>query len=163
MRRLRVGLGVVTAMVAVGVVAAGWWAEVPEITAAEAADAVQAAFEEAGLSAVVDGEPTASSYASSTQPAVEVWAVRATVRSTPIAVLLARSGAQPVQIDDRGPSGTEYVLSGGEYETLANGVEDPSLDRILGRNITLTLAGVLVVAMSLALALLPDHRPRERR
>ncbi len=163
MRRLRVGLGVVTAMVAVGVVAAGWWAEVPEITAAEAADAVRGAFEEAGLPAVIDGEPTASSYASSMQPAVEVWAVRATVRSTPIAVLLARSGAQPVQIDDRGPSGTEYVLSDVQYDSVASGIEDPALDRTLGRNITLTLAAGLIVAIALTLAFVPHHRTQERR
>lgn len=161
MRRLRLAMCAAAATVAIGVVAAGWLEEVPEITAAEANEVVQAALDGARVPGVVEGEPTASSYASGTQPAVEVWTVRARVRSTPIAVLLARSGAQPVQIDDRGPSGTEYVLSDAEYDGLARGVEDPALDRLLVRNITLTLAAALVVAMALALALVPDHRPQE--
>jgi len=144
------------------VVATAWLSEIPDITAAEATEAAEAAFEAAGLSAVIDGEPTASSYASSSVPEVEVWTVRATVRSSPITLLLARSGAQPVQIDDRAANGQQYVLSEVEYGALAEHIEDPALDRILARNITLTVAAVPILGMVLALGL-TDHLTKERR
>ncbi len=162
MRRLRLAVCALVAALAVAVVAIGWLDGVPEISAAEASRAAQAAFDRADLAAVIDSQPTASTYASSTRPAVEVWTVRATVRSAPVALLLARSGAQPVQIDDRTPNGSGYVLSEIEYGVLAEGVEDPALRRIVARNITLTVAAVLVVAVSLALGLCTASRTEDR-
>ncbi len=164
MQRVRLAVAVVMAAAAISAVAVGWLAEVPEITAEEAAAVTEDALGAAGLSAVVDPRPTASAYASPSRPAVEVWTVRATVRSAPIAVLLARSGAQPVSIDDRRANGTGYVLSELEFSAVAGRVDDPALARLVRRNVTLTVAAVGVVAMALALAFVTvQHRPQEPR
>ncbi len=161
MRRPRVGLAILLGVVAVATVGAGWLAGVPELTAAEAVDAAEGGFAAAGLAAAVDPVPSRSTYVSRTQRTVEVWTVRATVRSASIEVRLARSGAQPVAIDDRTPDGTEHVLSETEFDAVAGGFDDPALDRVVRRNIALTVAAVLVVAMAIALALLPDPRAQE--
>lgn len=163
MRRLRRALLGLLGLVAIGAVGAGWLADVPDITAAEAVEVANGAFEGAGVTADVDTEPSADTYVSRTQRPVEVWRVRATVRSTPIEVFLARSGAQPVSIDDRSLNGAEYVLSEIEYDAVASSIDDPALGRVVQRNITLTLAAVLVVALAIGLALVSEHRPQEPR
>jgi len=161
MRRRRVGLAILLGLVAVATVGAGWLDGVPDLTAAEAADVAEGAFEAAGVTAVVDRDPWASTYVSQSRRPVEVWTVRATVRSALIDVRLARSGAQPVSIDDRMPDGTAYVLTEIEYQAVAGGIDDPALGRAVRRNIALTLAAVLVVALAIALAFFPDSRAQE--
>lgn len=161
MRRLRVGLAVLLSLIAIATAGAGWLDGVPDITAAEATEVAEEGFEAAGLTAAVDAEPSAGTYTSPTQRRIEVWTVRATVRSTLIEVRLARSGAQPVSIDDRARNGTEYELSQIEYNAVARGVDDPALGRVVRRNIALTLAAVLVVAMAIALGLRSDRRAQE--
>lgn len=159
--RLRLAVCAVLALSAIAVAGAGWLAEVPEITAAEAVEATEAALDGAGLSADVDAEAFADVYATRTRRTVDVWRVRATVRDAPIDVLLTRTGARPVSIDDRSPNGTTYVLSELEYGAVASRVADPALARLVRRNITLTLAAVLVVAMAIALAFVTQ--PEELR
>ncbi len=163
MRRLRPAVCVLLGLVAVVSVAVGWLDDVPEITASEAVDAADAAFEAAGVIAEVDDKPAAAMYVSRSRRPVEVWTVRATVRSSLIVVSLARSGAQPVAIDDRTIDSSEYILSDIEYDAVARGVDDPALARVVRRNITLTLAAVLVVALSIALVLVTDPRSQESR
>ena len=162
MRLLRVG-GALLSLAAIATVGAGWLTDVPDITAAEATEAAEVAFERAGLTAELDADPLADTYVSRTRRPVEVWTVRATVRSAPIVVLLARSGAQPVSIDDRSPSGTEYVLSEIEYRAVASSIDDPAVGRVVRRNIALTVAAVLVVALAIAVALVTEPRPQESR
>jgi len=138
------------AAVAVVVVALGWLQRVPELTAADAVTATEDAFRGAGLDATVEPHPVRTTYASRTRDPVDVWAVRATVRAEPVQLQLARDGAQPVAIDDRTLDGATYVLSELEYESVARHVDDPALARVVRRNISLTTAAVLVVAMALA-------------
>ena len=136
--------------VAVATVAVGWWEEVPPLTATEAVTATEEALLGAGLDASVAPDPLATTYVSRTRDPVDVWAVRATVRSEPIELQLARDGAQPVAIDDRSLDGASYVLSELEYEAVAAHVDDPARVRIVRRNIALTTAAVLVIAVALA-------------
>ena len=152
MRRWRLGALLALAAVAVGAVTAAWLLDVPEISAQDAVDTTEAAFADAGLEASVDPVATRRSYLSPRRSVVEVWTVRATVRATPVDVLLARSGAQPVAIDDRTPDGADYALTDAEYEAVARHIEDLSLARSVRRNVALTLAAGLVVAVCLALA-----------
>jgi hypothetical protein len=147
--------------VAVGIACAGWLADVPEITASEAVEVAEDAFAGAGVDAAVAAEPVADTYVSRSQRSVEVWRVRATVRDAPIDVLLARSGAQPVAIDDRSADGTAYVLSEAEYDSVAGRVDDPALERRVARNIALTLAAGLVVVAATLLVLVAE-RPETR-
>ncbi len=163
MRRLRLGALAALAVVAVGVVAAGWLEPVPEISAADAVVAADRAFARAGLEAEVEDDPARGTYVSDNQEPVDTWTVRATVRSAAVLVHLARAGAQPVSIDDRAPNGTQYVLSELEYRSVARSVDDPSLTRTVRRNIALTLGAVLVVADALALALVTERRRQEPR
>ena len=163
MRRLLVILCAAVAIVSVGAVAAGWLEAVPDITAGEAVEAAEVAFERAGVVAEVEAIPAASTYVSRNQRAVEVWTVHATVRSAPVVVFLSRSGAQPVSIDDRSPNGTDYVLSDLEYDAVAGSVDDPALTRTVRRNIALTLAAVLVIGLAISHALLAERRSQEHR
>jgi hypothetical protein len=164
MRRLRLARCAAPAIVSIAAVGAGWLEDVPQITATEAVQAAEVAFERAGVTAEVDDAPAASTYVSRSQRRpVAVWTVRATVRTAPVVVFLARSGAQPVSIDDRSPNGSEYVLSDLEYGAVARSVDDPALTRAVRRNIALTLAAVLVVALSIAHAVLAERRSQESR
>jgi len=149
-RRPRVALGAVAAVLALGVVAVAWLQDVPKITASDAVDATEAALEEAGLEAEVEPEPQRTTYASRTRDPIDVWAVRVTVRSEPIELQLALAGAHPVVIDDRAADGSRYVLSEIEYEAIADNVEDPAWTRRLERNIWLTIAAALVLALVIA-------------
>jgi hypothetical protein len=143
---------VALAAVAVLVVGVGWQEDVPELTASDAVDATEDALRGAGLEATVEPDPVPTVYASLTRDAVEVWSVQATVRAEPIELQLARAGAQPVALDDRTLDGTAYVLSDDEYQTVVSKVDDPARQRVIRRNVLLTLAGALVIALALALA-----------
>ena len=143
--------------VAAGAVAAGWLRDVPDITADDAVEATEAALVVAGLDATVDPVPTRRQYLPAGRAEVGVWNVRATVRDAQVHVLLARSGAQPVAIDDRTPDGTAHALTDAEYEAVARSIDDLALARTVERNVTLTVAAALVMAMCLALA---ATRPR---
>jgi hypothetical protein len=141
-------------LVTVAVVTAGraWREDVPDLTARDAVVALEDALQRAGVDATVDPDPVRTTYASATHDPVDVWAVRATVGSEPIELKLARAGGDPVAIDDRNVEGDAYVLSEPEYEALAAGIDDPARQRMIRRNIALTIAAVLVIALALALA-----------
>ena len=138
------------AAAAILVVGAGWQQDVPELTATDAVDAAEGALRDAGLDATVEPDPVPTVYASRTRDPVAVWAVRATVRSEPIQLQLAREDAQPVALDDRSLDGTAYVLSDLEYQAVVAHVEDPARDRVIWRNVLLTVAAALVIALALA-------------
>jgi hypothetical protein len=136
----------------VAIVTAGqaWREDVPDLTATDAVVAMEDALESIGLEATVAPDPVSTTYASRTREPVAVWAVRATVRSEPIELQLARSGAHPVAIDDRNRDQTSYVLSELEYEALATNIDDPGRTRTIRRNVVLTVAAILVIALALA-------------
>lgn len=146
------------ALVAVAAVAGGWLRDVPDISGDDAVAATEVAFDDAGLAATVDPVATRRRYLSGRRPAVDVWTVRARVRDSQVDVLLARSGAQPVAIDDRTADGTAYALTDAEYRAVATGIDDLSLARAVERNVALTVAAALVVAVCLALAATSSHR-----
>jgi hypothetical protein len=137
------------AVVAVATLAVGWWSEPPPLTASDAVEAVEGALDDAGLDATVADDPAPDTYRSRTREAVDVWAVRATVRSEAIELRVARVGAEPVAIDDRTPDGASYVLSDHEYQTVASHVEDIARSRRLRRNVALTVGALLVVGLAL--------------
>ncbi len=146
----RLVVAAAAAVVAIASVAAGWLDDAPDLTAADAVDATQDAFDAAGLDASVDTDPVRATYDSRTHDRVEVWSVLATVRDEPVELQIARSGAHPMFIDDRTLDHTAFVLSRVEYEAVAGHVDDPALARTVRRNIALTFAAVLVVALSIA-------------
>ena len=148
------------AVVAIGTVGAAWLEEPPVLTAADAADAAEHAFAGAGVDAAIRGEPSPSTYARRERGPVDVWLVLMAVRDEIVQLQLSRSGADPVAIDDRTIDGSSYVLSDAEYESVARHVDDPALDRQVRRNIAITVAAALVVAVALALvATAPDQEP----
>jgi hypothetical protein len=151
--RLRVVVASALALVALGSVAAAWSEDPPELTADDAAHAAEDAFEDSGLDASLRGEPFRTTYATRNRSPVDVWSVLVSVRDELVQVQLARSGAHPVAIDDRSLDGSSYVLSDVEYESVARQVDDPALARAVRRNVAVTLAAVLVIALSLGLTL----------
>jgi len=138
------------AAVAIGAVAVAWLQDVPTISGEDAVTAAEEALEGAGLDVEVQPDPVLTTYTPRSSDAVDVWAVRAIVRSEPIELRLAVAGADPVAIDDRSLDGSTYVLSEVEYETVAGGVDDPARARAVRRNISFTCAAVLVVALAIA-------------
>jgi hypothetical protein len=148
--RLRAALAAAVALVAIAAVAVAWLEDLPELSAADAVTATEAALGDAGLEAEVAPEPIRTTYTSRSHAPVDVWEVHAIVRSEPIALSLAAAGAVPIAIDDRNADGSAYVLSDAEYESLAHSVDDPARARAVERNSWLTAAAVLVVALAVA-------------
>jgi hypothetical protein len=148
--RGRVLASVAISVVAVAVVAIAWLQDVPDISGDDAVAAAERALADAGLDADVDPEPQRSVYTTASRDQIDVWAVRATVRSEPIELQLAVAGAHPITIDDRTTDGAAYVLSELEYKAVAANVDDPALARTLRRNISLTVAAALVIALAIA-------------
>jgi hypothetical protein len=159
-RRLGTVLCALLGLVAAATAAAGWVADPPEITGAEAVTAARAAFARADLPAQVDDRPVADTYRPRSRDAVDVWRIRADLRAGVVELFLARAGAAPVAVDDRNPHRSEYVLSDAQYETLVSSVQDPSADRTTSLRVGLVVGAALVVAVATALALAAD--PRER-
>jgi hypothetical protein len=161
--RARVWMAAAVAAGAISVVAVAWSQDVSDLSADDAITATRRALEGAGLDAEVDPAPLRTTYRSQSRGAVEVWSVRATVRSAPIELRLAIAGAQPVSIDDRTVDGSSYVLSEPEYQALATRVDDPGRARAIRRNMSITLAAVLVAALATihaAVAAQPEEAPR---
>ncbi|MFL6206863.1 MAG: hypothetical protein ACJ739_16095 [Acidimicrobiales bacterium] len=144
----RAALAAAIALVAIVAVAVAWLQDVPELSAADAVSATEAALADAGLEADVAPAPVRTTYTSRSRTPVDVWEVHATVRSEPIALRLAAAGATPIAIDDRNADGSAYVLSDAEFETLAHSVEDPARERAVAHNSWLTAAAALVVALA---------------
>jgi hypothetical protein len=140
--------------VAIGAVALGWRQDPPHLTADGAARAVEAAFAGADLDASVEGEPVRASYTTRAGTPVEVWSVLVIVREQPVQLQISRADARAVAIDDLTLDGASYVLSDAEHESVAKRVDDTTLDHQLRRNITLTVAAALVVALAIAHAAL---------
>ena len=149
----------VLAAVAIITVGAGWQEDVPDLTSSDAVVAAEDALRGAGLDATIEPDPVGTVYASSARDPVAVWAVRATVRSEPIELQLAREGAQPVALDDRTLDGTAYVLSDLEYRAVVAHVDDPVRQRVIHRNVLLTVAAALVVTLSIAHAAASPKEP----
>jgi hypothetical protein len=140
--------------VAIVAVALGWLEDPPHLTADHAAHAAEAAFEDTGLDASVEGEPVSASYTQRTGQPVDVWTVLVMVREQPVQLQISRADARAVAIDDLTLDGTSYVLSDAEHESVAKRVDDTTLDRQLRSNIALTVAAALVVALAIAHAAL---------
>jgi hypothetical protein len=159
----RAGVAAGLAVVVLVAVALAWLQDVPSLTAEDAVTAAEGALGSAGLEADVASHPVRTTYTSRSRVPVDVWEVHATVRSEPIALHLAVADAHPVAIDDRNADGSAYVLSEAEYTTVADHVADPARSREIRRNIWLTAAAVLVVALAVvhaALAVPPQEARR---
>jgi hypothetical protein len=151
------GLGAVALVVA----GLAWWEDVPALTADDAVTAAEGAFADAGVDAEVAADPFPTTYSSSTRDPIDVWSVQATVRSELVQLQLSRYGARPVAIDDRTLDGSAYVLSDLEYESVASHVDDPAGARRIRRNLAVTAAAVLLLAVALAhAATATDKEPR---
>ena len=150
--RRRLVAAAALAVVAIGSVGVAWSQEPPALTAADAAEAAEGAFEDVGIDAALRGDPSPSTYVTSDRGPVDVWLVLVAVRDELVQLQLARDGTGPVFMDDRTIDGSRFVLSRDEYESVARHIDDPALARTIRRNIAITIAAVLVVALAIALA-----------
>ncbi|MGK2947020.1 MAG: hypothetical protein ACSLFP_00470 [Acidimicrobiales bacterium] len=160
MRRRAVGAGLlVVAAVAIGCVAVAWWEDPPPVTAEEAADAVARALAGAGVPATVAPDPLASSYEPRGGQRTPVWQAFAAVEGGTIQVSVSQRGARPVFVDDRSPNGGQQLLSEAQFEAVTSGIDDPGRRRLVQRNVVLTTAAALVLAVATALSLHPHREP----
>lgn len=160
MRRRAFGAAlVVLAAVSIGCVAVAWWEDPPPVTAEEAADAVARALTGAGLRATVAPDPLASTYEPRGGERTPVWLAFATVEGGTIQVSVSQRGARPLFVDDRSPNGGQQLLSEAQFRAVTGGIDDPGRQRLVQRNVALTTAAALVLAMATALSLPSLGRP----
>lgn len=158
MKHVRRSVCAVLALAAVGIAVAGWAKDRPNISSPQAVSAVRHAFATAQVTVAVGERPFADTYVSKAKQAVDVWRVEAQTRDGKVELFLARADARPVAIDDRTPDGSGYLLTAGQYDAVARGIDDPSLATAVRQRVGLTVGAVLIVAMALALALVEPRR-----
>ena len=149
MRLVTVGIGVV----ALGAVAASWLQDPEPVTAEQAVGIADRAFAAAGLAdATVDDAPIAGVYTSAERGRrIEVWRTTATVDGGDIELWLARADGEAVYLDDRTADGSAQLLTEDQFEALADHDEDPNLGAHLWRNVAITAAAVLFLALAVRL------------
>ena len=162
MDRRRVGIAAGIAVLAIVAVAIAWLQDVPELSADDAVTAAQGALDEVGLEADVEPDPRRTTYTADSGDPIEVWTVRAEVRSERIELYLATADARPVSIDDRTEDRASFVLTAVEHEAVGKSVDDPARPRAVRRNISFSFAAALVVALAIIHAALAA-KPKEPR
>jgi hypothetical protein len=161
LRRLAILVGIV----AIAVAGAAWFRQPASITGPEAIRAATGAFEAAGLQdAAVELRAEADTYeAGGDGKPVPVWRTSATVDGGTVELWLAREDGEPVFLDDRNPDGTAQLLTDEQFEAIADHFENPALGRQVRRNLVLTVAAALILALAVLLASNdPAHRPELR-
>lgn len=141
-------------LVALAVVATAWFQDPEPVTAAEAVSVAERAFAAAGLPAArVDESPIAGVYTSAERGRrIEVWRTTARVPGGQVELWLAREDGEPVYLDDRTADGSAQLLTGDQFEALAeHDDDDPTVGRHLRRNVAVTAAAVLILALALRL------------
>lgn len=161
LRRLAILVGIV----AIAVAGAAWFRQPESITAREAIRAATGAFEAAGLQdAAVELRAVPDTYdAGGEREPVSVWRTSATVDEGTVELWLAREDGEPVFLDDRNPDGTAQLLTDEQFEAIGEHFENPALGRQVRRNLVLTVAAALILALAVLLASNdPAHRPELR-
>jgi hypothetical protein len=146
MRLVTVGIGVV----ALGAVAAAWLQDPDPVTADQAVGVAERAFAAAGLpDAVVDGSPIAGVYTSPERGRrIEVWRTTAAIDGGDVELWLARADGEAVYLDDRTADGSAQLLTEEQFEALADHEDEPNLGSHLRRNVAITAAAVLLLALA---------------
>jgi hypothetical protein len=158
-------LAALVGLVAIVVAGAAWLQQPEDITAPEAVRAATGAFEAAGLQdAAVALRAVPDTYdAGGDRDPIEVWRTSAEVDDGTVELWLAREDGEPVFLDDRNADGTAQLLTDEQFDAIGDHFENPALGRQIRRNLVLTLAAALVLALAVLLASNdPAHRPELR-
>jgi hypothetical protein len=149
MRLVTVGIGVVS----LGAVAAAWLQDPDPVTADQAIGIAERAFDAAGLpDATVDDAPIAGVYTSAERGRrIEVWRTTAEIDGGDVELWLARADGEAVFLDDRTADGAAQLLTDEQFEALADHDDDPNLGAHLWRNVAITAAAVLFLALGVRL------------
>ena len=149
MRLTTIGIGVV----ALGAVATAWMQDPDPVTADQAVGIADRAFDAAGLpGAAVDDTPIAGVYTSAERGRrIEVWRTTAAIDGGDVELWLARADGEAVYLDDRTADGSAQLLTDDQFEALADHDDDPNLGSHLWRNVAITAAAVLLLALALRL------------
>lgn len=149
------------ALVAVGCTLGGWLQAPDALTAREAVDAASDAFAAAGLHDVeVAEEAAAGTYSPGGDDGrVPVWLTSATYRGGTISLWLARDDGEAIYLDDRTPDGAEQLLTDEQVQAIADHDGSPAVGRQVRRNIVVTVAAALVLALALHHARLRPSAP----
>jgi hypothetical protein len=147
------------ALVVVLVTAFAWLQRPDHITATEAVRAARDAFEAAGLDVVVADQPEAGSYdPGGSEDRIAVWRTSARIDGATIGLWLSRDDGEAVFLDDLTPDGTSRLLSDAQFQAVGDHYENPALGRQVRRNLVVTAAAVLILAV-LAVMAAPGRRP----
>lgn len=149
MRLTTIGIGVV----ALGAVATAWVQDPDPVTADQAVGIADRAFAAAGVrGAAVDDTPIAGVYTSAERGRrIEVWRTTAAIDGGDVELWLARDDGEAVYLDDRTADGSAQLLTDDQFEALADHDEDPNLASHLWRNVAITAAAVLLLALAVRL------------
>lgn len=153
MRTLAALLLGLTAVAATG---AAWLQQPGPITATEAVQAAQGAFEAAGFPrSVVERAAKAGRYEDGEDgAAIDVWKTSAELDDGTVELWVARADGEPVFLDDRTPDGVAQILTDAQFQDIADHADDPGLARQVRRNIFATLAAAGVVCLAVLLVVL---------
>lgn len=158
-------LAILVGLVAIVVAGAAWLRQPKSITAREAVRAATGAFEAAGLQdAAVELRAVADTYdGGGEQEPIDVWRTSAALDEGTVELWLAREDGEPVFLDDRNADGTAQLLTDEQFEAIGDHFENPALGRQVRRNLVLTVAAALILALAVLLASNdPAHRPERR-
>lgn len=137
------------ALVAVLTAALAWLQNPHHITANESVRAAERAFAAAGLSsAKVSPHPAAGLHVGARGERVAVWKTEAELEDGTVQLWLARSDGESVYLDDRAPDGASRLLTDAQFDRLDAFYENPAVRRQIRRNIVVTIAAALVVALA---------------
>jgi hypothetical protein len=136
--------------VALATTLVGWLQAPDDLTAREAIDAAEAAYDAAGLGGVeVDAEVVSGTYSSGgDSDPVPVWLTSATLDGGTIALWLARADGEAVYLDDRTPDGSSQLLTERQARAIGDHDGSPAVGRQIRRNLALTVAAALIVVLA---------------
>lgn len=139
------------AVVAVGCTLGGWLQAPDELTASEAVDAAADAFGAAGLDDVdIDPDPVTGTYSPGGDDArVPVWLMSATYQGGTISLWIGRDDGEALYLDDRTPDGAAQLLTDEQVQAIADHDGSPAVARQVRRNLVVTVAAALVLALAL--------------
>lgn len=128
------------------------WLEPPSaLTADEAVDAAEAAIAATGRQDVeVDPTPILGSYVRAGET-LEVWKTTARIGGQQLALWIARDSGDAVYLDDFDADGSARVLTDQEVGRLARYDGRGAIDRLVRRNVTVTIAAALIAALVIRL------------
>lgn len=157
MRGVRVVAGVGCALVALVALLLTWLQDAPDLTADDARTVTRRSLEGVGFEAVrVAPQPDRRPYEPAAGgPPIDAWRTTATVEGGTVELWVSVSDGAALFLLDRTEDETGQLLTDEQFDELGQLRFTPSADRLLRRNLWVTVAAGAVVLTGVGLATAP--------